>query len=164
METEGKPYAKESEEEAAEIISQQTTDGKTVVLVGGQHAEYNDNRKVWRFPHTADCVKSLGKRVKSIAIAGGMNNPMGDSRDPKELIRRAARKSNSGPATIIDTTQQKIEGFHNDGILVLPEVPFLAANQPIPPERMPVGKFTPLDNVRPAGAEQAVRAVISSAK
>lgn len=138
-EIQAKPYTEESEEQAAQIIDNQARDGKTVVLIGGKHAEYGDGRKTLRFPRTADCIKSLGKRVKSVAIAGGMQTPLGYDRDPEELMRKAARKSNVQIATYIDISGQRIDKYHNDGILVLPEVPFLAANQPIPLERMSIG-------------------------
>lgn len=158
---EGKPYTKEVEQDAAQRIVSETKDGKTVVPVGRKHGEYSDGRKTIQFPHTADSVKTLGKKVKSIAIDGGMQSPGAYDRDPTELISRAARKTNLSVAIHIDTTQRKIEGHHNDGILVLPEVPTLMPNQPVPTERRPVGSFTPLKNLTPPHEIQSVRATIA---
>lgn len=156
-----KPYTKESEEQAALIINNQSQDGKSVVLVGSKHAEYGQGRKIIKFPHTADCVNELGKKTKSVIFAGGMNNPLEYNRDPEVLIKRAARGTVRMP-TYIDTTEISVDKYHGDGILVLPEVPFLAANMPIPPERKPAGGFTQLENVQPTGALEEVREVISN--
>lgn len=157
-------YSKENEEKAAKIINEKNNDGKTVVLIGGRHAEYKDKRREIKFPHTADCLNKLGKKIKSIALAGGMVNPdTFSSKDPESLIKRAVSRNKIRSPIFIDTKNTKIEGFHNDGILILPAVPFLAGNAPIPNERMPIGRFTPLANVRSREAIDGARVTIKNA-
>lgn len=157
------PYTQESEEQAARVVCDQTKDGKTVVLVGARHAEYRHEREYILFPHTADCIKRLGKKTKSVIFAGGMDNPNACDTDPEELIRCAARNIVRSP-TYIDTSEKGIEGFDGDGILILPEVPFLAANKPIPPGRMSANNFTPLVDIQPPGLIQKLQKVISLVK
>ena len=158
---EGKPYTREVEQDAALRIVGETKDGKTVVLVGRKHGEYGEGRKAIQFPHTADSVKALGKKVKSVAIDGGMQSPGAYDKDPQVLISTASLKINLKIALHIDTAQRKIEGHHNDGILVLPEVPTLTRNMPVPIERKQIGGFTPLENVVPSQAIQSARATIA---
>lgn len=126
------PYSKQTEEAAAAIIKNHSEAGKTIVLVGSQHAQYEEGKKGWNFPHTADCVRALGLKSRSVLFNGGMN-PLGEyERSPESRLRAAWREKQSSQPMYLSTPIERIRNHSADGIIFLPIQPFLGANEPIP--------------------------------
>jgi hypothetical protein len=131
-EIEKQPYSQQSEIDAADIISQHSKIGKTIVLIGDQHAKYGEGKRGKTFAQTADCLHALGIQSKSIIFAGGMRNPGANDRLPAEKLRQAWREKDKGEAMYINVSRFSLGGFSSDGIIMLPEVRSLAANEPMP--------------------------------
>ncbi len=127
-------YLKESEEMAAlDIQSAVRSSGRTVVLVGRQHVIYTQRRpRIYKFPHTADCVSNLGIKTKRLVFEGGMRKPFLYSRSPRYYMQEAASSLNK--PMFIGLQSLRVEDYEVDGIVVLPPRPFLAANEPSPTE------------------------------
>lgn len=125
----GKPYSEQSEQLAASIIKRESSKGKTVVFVGAEHASYKKGKPHHRFPHTIDHAQEIGLKVKSFLFAGGMNNPAFYDRSEDGLMQRALHRDiRLKKPEFINISEQSIKGFSGDGIILLPEAPFIAAN------------------------------------
>lgn len=124
-------YTGEVEQQAAAIINENAKKGKTVVFVGMEHAQYGKDMYWRKFPHTADAVVLLGSKVESILFAGGMHNPGLYDRSSEALLQRAIGEKKLTEPLFIDTTDMRVEDYSANGIILLPVVPFAAANEPM---------------------------------
>lgn len=128
--TEAPQYNAESEEQAANIISNRVSTGKVAVLGGAEHMKYDELMLKTRFPHTADNLKRIGKNVKSYIFVGGVSLPMAYDRHPDQYIKRAAERNGRDQETFVMNLEAPIHNLNADGLIHLPHKPFIPPNQP----------------------------------
>jgi|YNPMSStandDraft_2_1061718.scaffolds.fasta_scaffold07604_2 hypothetical protein len=105
-------YNEESEQKAANIIRQQVAQGKTVVLVGQQHAI---DSKARQFRNLYQILKEK-TNTKSVVLIGGKRFPF-ESGSPEDFIKRAAEDLKINEAKLIEAP---IKTMESDAVCILP--------------------------------------------
>lgn len=121
-------YQPSMKKEAAETIYNHSRKGKTAVLLGAQHSFYRKGKYSFVNPHVVDYLTQLFRRenekVMSLIFTIRMIVPGEYDRSPEGLIRKA-QKLMGGIREPKFVTNPPKKHFPCDGMILLPEVPFI---------------------------------------
>lgn len=141
----GGSYNKQKEREATLIIKGYAREGKTVVLIGGNHAKDTVGQAELNSMSTVDVAERHGiSDAKTIMLVGGMRyHPLDEAKNSEARLRAAIYRKRIGEPCFIPT-KNDVKGLEADGIIALPEEPFLSPQDPVQPKIKKAGPTTPV--------------------